>query len=53
MTTNSSNPKQTVLCEECDLNVCTEMHALHSSHCQQYLLPGKTAKRTVALKTRL
>ena len=43
---DSSAPELTVLCEECNLHFCTEMHALHSSHSQQYLLPGRTAKRS-------
>ena len=42
---DSINPKATILCDECNLYFCCDMHALHSSHSKQYLLPGKIANK--------
>jgi hypothetical protein len=41
---DSANSTLTVLCEECDLHFCTDLHALHSSHSKQYLLPDRVRK---------
>jgi hypothetical protein len=42
---DSCNPGQLIFCDDCDLYFCNELHALHSSHSFQYLLPGRKAKR--------